>query len=143
MRITANEIIWGQFRIQRSAALGFAHREKQSEFSIFIGDKLTEVHLGAEGKAWPFATAIPGTTGSATHLVHGVYRFLPEHVLAFSNNPNDTFITVWTRLAKFKVNRNEDESISNMSLPEEFRNSLADDWIKAYTLHSTDPYLPL
>lgn len=138
MSITKHEISWAGFKFSRSEVKGFS-REDGIFYLYFSENK--KIKLGSEEKSWPFDYNSPNDPPALPHLICGNYRFLPEHVLGYySENPDAPTIQVWTPLGEFTILRSLPQTQSVMAIKSAFRDSVAGDWIAAYTLHQTDPF---
>jgi hypothetical protein len=149
MLITKSEVISGSFRINRGSIKGFEYKKidgNSGTFNVFVdcrdaNNKYMEISLGTVFNSWPGSTSAAEGESILFHLVYEDYRLLPEHILAISEEEKGCkTITVWTALIKFEINREMPTGITEAKKHEDFRNTLADEWIKAFELHIRSPF---
>lgn len=137
MNITSQEITWSAFKFSRPEVEGFT-RENDIFYIHLSGNQ--KIELGYDQHSWPFTFGAPINPPPLPHLIFDTYRFLPEHVLGYYDDPAKLTIRVWTALGEFTIFRSLPQTFSVMQIHQGFRNSIASEWMAAYNLHRTNPF---
>jgi hypothetical protein len=137
MNITSQEITWTAFKFSRREVKGFSYEKEIFHIHLSGNQKIT---LGHNKNSWPFTLGAQVNSRPLPHLIYDEYRFLPEHVLAYYDDPAEDAIRVFTALGEFTVPRSLAQTFAVMQVRPEYQNSVASDWIAAYNRHRTDPF---